>query len=92
MNKEQFEKAYGKLVAKAFEEDDFKAKLLADPKKTFKENGIEMPEKMKVNIVENKYDLVNFVLPMDISELDKDDLQQLSGGLKTKDCTLPRQF
>ncbi len=80
MDKEQFEKAYGKLVAKAFEEDDFKAKLLADPKKIFKENGIEIPEKVKVNILENKNDLVNFVLPMDMSELDEDDLQLLTGG------------
>ncbi|MCP3943441.1 MAG: NHLP leader peptide family natural product precursor [Desulfobacteraceae bacterium] len=64
MDKNQFKKAYGKLVAKAWDDDDFKAKLLSDPKKIFKENGIEVPENMRINIVENKKDLVNVVLPM----------------------------
>ncbi len=31
MDRDEFQKAYGKLVAKAWADEDFKAKLLADP-------------------------------------------------------------
>ncbi len=62
MDKDQFEKAYGKLVAKSREDDDFKAKLLANPKKIFQENSIEVPKNMKVNIVEHKKGLGKFCI------------------------------
>jgi len=39
MDREEFQKAYGKVVAKAWADDGFKAKLLADPKTVLKENG-----------------------------------------------------
>ncbi|MCP3943439.1 MAG: NHLP leader peptide family natural product precursor [Desulfobacteraceae bacterium] len=80
MDKNQFKKAYGKLVAKAWDDDDFKAKLLSDPKKIFKENGIEVPENMAVNIVENKKDVVNLVLPLRRDLVDDAELRKIRRG------------
>ena len=63
MDREQFQKAYGKIVAKAWADEGFKNKLLADPKAVLKENGIEFPENTKLNILEGKEGEINLILP-----------------------------
>ena len=64
MDREEFQKAYAKLVAKAWEDDDFKAKLFAEPSVVFKENGIEIPEGVDVRLVENTAEVVHFIFPI----------------------------
>ncbi len=44
MDQKIFQKAYGKLVAKAWSDTDFKAELLLDPGKVFMENEIKIPD------------------------------------------------
>ena len=63
MNRKEFQKAYGKLVAKAWEDEDFKTRLLDEPMTVFKENGIEIPEGLDVRVVENTDAVVNLILP-----------------------------
>tara|TARA_B100000315_G_scaffold218472_1_gene219800 strand:- start:160 stop:363 length:204 start_codon:yes stop_codon:yes gene_type:complete len=36
---------YGKIVAKAWSDEEFKAKLMADPKSVLKENGVDVGER-----------------------------------------------
>lgn len=68
MDRNEFQKAYGTLVAKAWEDASFKAELLADPMKALKDNGIEVPEGIKVRMVENTPDTVHFILPLQPSD------------------------
>ncbi len=91
MDPKEFQKAYGKLVAKAWEDDDFKAHLLSDPMKVFKENGIEVPDGIEVRMVENTAETTHFILPpAPGDELSDEQLGAASGGLMcdTQDCSL----
>ncbi len=82
MDPNEFQKDYGKLVAKAWEDDAFKAELLVDPMKVFKENDIEVPDGIEVRIVENTENTMHFILPPEPSdELTDELLDQASGGL-----------
>lgn len=81
MDTTEFQKAYGKLVAKAWEDDAFKDELFSDTAKVFKENGIELPEGLKVNLLENTEDTIHLVFPMSPSdELSDEQLENIDGG------------
>ncbi len=81
MDPKDFQKAYGKLVAKAWSDDEFKVELLSDPMKVFKENSIEVPEGIEVRMVENTTDTIHFILPPEPSgELTDEQLEGPSGG------------
>lgn len=43
MKREEFQKAYAKLVARAWSEPAFKNALIADPMSAFEDLGIEVP-------------------------------------------------
>ncbi len=80
MDQEQFQKAYGKLVAKAWSDDEFKAKLLADPMAVFKENDVIVPEGIEVRMVENTADVTHFILsPEPSDELTDEQLERAAG-------------
>ena len=55
--------AYGKMVAKAWRDPAFKAKLLADPHAALEDAGISVPAGVTVKVVENTDTHVHFVLP-----------------------------
>jgi len=56
-------KEYAKIIAQAWVDEDFKARLLADPATVLKENGIEIPEGMTVKVVEQKENEIHIPLP-----------------------------
>ena len=81
MGPKEFQKAYGKLVTKAWSDAEFKAELLADPMKVFKENSMEVPEGIEVRIVENTADTLHFILPPEPSDaLSDEQLVAAAGG------------
>ncbi len=81
MDSQEFQKAYGKIVAKAWEDEAFKAVLLSDPMKVFKENGVEVPEGVEIRMVENNADTMHLILPPEPSdELKDEDLEGAVGG------------
>jgi hypothetical protein len=55
--------AYSKIIAKAWRDPAFKAKLLADPQAALKNAGISVPTGVTVKVVENTDTHVHFVLP-----------------------------
>ncbi len=63
MDEDKIQKTYGKLVAKAWADADFKAKLLTDTKTVFRNHGIEVPDGLEVSIVENSERKRHFILP-----------------------------
>ncbi|HWI41500.1 MAG TPA: NHLP leader peptide family RiPP precursor [Verrucomicrobiae bacterium] len=57
------EKNFAKLISRAWTDRDFLEKLRTAPEDAFKEFGIEIPQGMKVRVVENTTETVHFVLP-----------------------------
>ncbi len=82
MDREEFQKAYGKVVAKAWGDHDFKAKLLADPMTVLKENGLDFPEDVELRVVEKTDKIVHLNLPPKPEEpLSEEELERVAGGL-----------
>ncbi len=79
---EEAQKNYGKVVAKAWSDEDFKAKLMADPKSVLKENGVEVPDDIEIKVVENSDKQVHFILPPKPKEgqLSDEELGRVAGG------------
>jgi hypothetical protein len=67
MNDEQIKKAqqqWAKIIAKAWADEDFKARLIAGPAAVLKEEGIMIPKGNSIKIVENTDKLTHIVLPV----------------------------
>ena len=62
-------KKYAKIVAKAWTDEDYKKILIANPKEILKQEGIELPDKIKISILENSDSELNFVLPAKPAEI-----------------------
>lgn len=71
------------LIAKASEDADFRAQLIADPKATVKQEfGVEMPDFINFQVHESSLNDVHLVLPLDENtELDEETLEAISAGL-----------
>ncbi len=74
--------AYSKLVARAWSDPAFKARLMADPTAVLAEAGIAVPAGMTLRAVENTDDTAHFVLPAPPAsgELSEESLSKVSGG------------
>ncbi len=83
MSREQYEerlKTYGRLVARAWEDEAFKQRLLADPKATLVAEGLTFPEGAEVRVVEPNDRLVYFPLPPKPEGLSPEELSSIAGG------------
>ena len=52
-----------KVIAKAWTDDEYKAKLLDDPHAALADAGIDVPEGVTVLVMENTADTVHLVVP-----------------------------
>ena len=80
------QKEWAKVIAKAWADQDFKQKLLADPKAVLKECGIEFPENVKLNLLEGKEDEITLTLPVkpaDMSGSSDELLERIEPGWST---------
>lgn len=74
--------AYGKVIARAWRDPAYKARLLADPLGALQEAGVAVPAGMAVKVVENTDKHVHFVLPpKPTDELSDEALDKVAGGL-----------
>ena len=74
-------KRYGQLVARAWSDETFKARLLAAPAPALAEQGIELPSGVEVRVHENTATLVHLTLPPAPSdELSDEQLDAVAGG------------
>jgi hypothetical protein len=78
---DDYRRGYGQIVARAWSDDDYKARFLADPETVMREVGIELPGGAQVRAVEDTAHLLHLVLPP--SGVSEEDLAQVAGGLST---------
>lgn len=69
------------LIAKTWVDDAFKAQLIKHPVATPKAEGIEVPEGVTINVLENTEQVSYLVLPHGSSELTDEALENVVGGL-----------
>jgi len=88
MDKEQYQKAYAKIIAKAWADDGFKQRLLCDPAPVLKENGIEAHEGVEFKVLESTSNLIHLVLPArpDPSEVSEEDLENRAAAIAVLTC------
>ncbi len=83
MSREQYQErleAYGRIVAKAWEDEAFKQRLLTDPKAALQAEGLSFPEDAEVRVVEPNDRLVYFPLPSKPEGLTEEQLGGMAGG------------
>jgi nitrile hydratase alpha subunit len=89
MTAEQTQKVWGQIVAKAWQDEGFKKRLLADPAPVLQEHGVTLQRGAKVKVVENTENLHHWTLPVKPSqdELSDEQLDRVAGGVKSSTCT-----
>ena len=78
---EAFQKAWAKLIAKAWSDPAFKKRLLKDPIAVFKEQGIEFPKGMECEVTEDTSKVVHLhIPPKPEGNLSETELKDVAGG------------
>lgn len=77
---ESTDNALAKVLAKAWSDDDFHARLLADGAGTLAAEGVEIPEGARVVVLENTDEVVHLVIPAKPRELTDEQLDSVAGG------------
>ena len=82
MTKEEQGKKIGQIIAKAWADEAFKQRLLADATAVLKQEGVEVPKGMTVKAVEDTDKVMHIVLPPAPGEFALSDVQldAVSGG------------
>ena len=71
----------GQVVAKAWQDEAFKQRLLANPQAVLQEHGIAVPDGVTVRVVEDTAETKHLVLPTNpAGELSDDELERVAGG------------
>ena len=80
---QQGEEMQRQLIAKAVEDDEFRAQLLADPKGAIQnEYGLELPDSIKLHVHESDINDLHIALPINPNvELDEQRLEAIAAGL-----------
>ncbi|MCL2393577.1 MAG: NHLP leader peptide family RiPP precursor [Acidimicrobiaceae bacterium] len=69
-----------RIVQKAWAEPEYRDRLLADPKAALSEAlGVELPERLRVEVVEEQPDLLCIVVPVDTSGVPYPEAQVMMG-------------
>ena len=72
---------YGRVIAKAWREPAFKAKLIANPRATLAETGVSIPADVTVKVVEDTPTRLHLVLPpKPTGELSDEALDKIAAG------------
>ena len=82
------EQTYKSIITKCWADPEFKRRLLAEPIKTLRAEGVSVPDGIKVNVVENTAAEFTFVILPEPSELSEEALDGISGGAGKKIQTL----
>lgn len=76
------QKDYARIIARAWADEAFKARLLQDPVSVLKEHGVDVSDDVEVRVLENTDQVIHFVLPARTQdELNEEQLEKVAGGL-----------
>ena len=79
--REEFQKAWGKIIAKAWSDPAFKKRFLENPNEVLKSNGIEIPPGMRMVVKENGKETLYLTLPQKpVGELSEEKLREVAAG------------
>ena len=80
--------AYGKVIARSWDDDAYKSKLLSDPRTVLADAGINVPADVDITITEQQPGQMNLVLPAKPveGEISDDALQTVAGGFTSCCC------
>ena len=79
----------GKVIARSWDDDDYKARLLSDPRAVLAEAGLDVPSGVEVTVSEQKPGTLHLMLPPKPAgegTLDDKALEAVSGGHCTCAC------
>ena len=85
MNAEQQLNQWGQIVARTWQDDAFKKRLLANPMAVLNEQGIGVPAGVQLRVVENSDKVLHLTLPAKPreGEIADSELAAVAGGNKT---------
>jgi len=77
-----FEDTWQQLVARAWSDPAFKARLLANPAAVLRAEGVNLPAGVSVHVLENTGEVINLVLPLKPvpADLSEEELQAVTAG------------
>jgi hypothetical protein len=84
MTNDEREKQRMRLIAKAWSDESFKRRLIADPAGTLKAEKVDVPAGLEVRVVENTDRVFYFVLPAQPGALSDEALDVVAGGATTR--------
>ena len=74
------QKIWSQVVAKAWQDDSFKQRLLSDPATVLAESGLTVPDGIEIKVLENTDTTRHFIMPTPNRELSADQLDHVAGG------------
>jgi len=83
MDREEVGRIMGQIVARAWTDDTFRQRLLADATAVLRDEGIEVPEGLEIRVLENTGKLFHLVLPSkpaSFRQLNDEELEAVAGG------------
>ncbi|TWB15510.1 putative ribosomally synthesized peptide [Nitrospirillum amazonense] len=81
MTNEENLKITGRIIAKAWADEGYKARLLADPAAVLTAEGLDLPTGTTFRVVEDSATVQTLVLPARPADMSDDDLDRAAGGL-----------
>ncbi len=85
--REAFLRAYGRVIRRAWNDAAFKQRLLADPARVLREEGVAVPEGIEARVLEDTERVRHFILPRQPEpepaeeELSIEELDRAAGGV-----------
>ena len=79
-------KQYQQLIAKCWADEAFKQRLMANPREVLKQEGLEVPADMCVQVVENTPTQMVLVVPQKPDALSDEQLDSVTGGHFSASC------
>lgn len=84
--------ALAEIFAKCWMDQAFKDRFMSDPKTVFSEYGLDVPDGMNIDVVENTDTCVHLTLPMppnNLNNLSDSELSDVAGGCITRVANVP---
>jgi hypothetical protein len=75
-------KNWAKVISRAWEDDEFKYRLLHESDAVLKEEGIPVENNMHYKVLEDTKDQMNFIIPLEKKQLTNNYLKKVSKNIK----------